>query len=191
MQTDLNKNILPGVDSILQQILDDYKKDREIFNNLKIIDYEIKGCVLKLYLGDSKDYYGDDWNDIPFEYNAGIVYKKFIKKEIILYFPFNIEFLEANVLITNSGYCKNDFKNNKVSFIFIVNDIMMNDINIFNYSFNTYEELCKNYPNNTLSFNMTVTEVLDKLFKLFTLWDIQDNNYFYINKEETHEVFEL
>ena len=70
----------------------------------KIIDFEVKGNVVRFYLGNKTDewgwtnknykdrngntpdwlkpndtYYGDDWDDVPYEHNAGLVYDKFVK----------------------------------------------------------------------------------------------------------------
>ena len=43
---------------------------------MKIIDYEIRGSCVRFYLGkdDDTDYHGDDWNDRPYDCNAGTVY---------------------------------------------------------------------------------------------------------------------
>ena len=43
---------------------------------MKIIDFECTGNVVRFYLGkdNEKDYHGDDWNDTPYECNAGTVY---------------------------------------------------------------------------------------------------------------------
>lgn len=48
---------------------------------MKIIDFERKGNVIRFYLGndDCNDYWGDDWNDSPYEDNAGRVYDRYIK----------------------------------------------------------------------------------------------------------------
>ena len=48
-------------------------------NTLKIIDFEKKGNVVRFYYGkDSlKEWYGDDWDDRPYEHNAGEVYHRF------------------------------------------------------------------------------------------------------------------
>lgn len=44
---------------------------------MKIIDFERKGNLVRFYLGDDDlhDWSGDDWNDTPYEYNAGQVYE--------------------------------------------------------------------------------------------------------------------
>ena len=47
----------------------------------KIIDFERKGNIVRFYLGDvnnSNGYYGDDWDDVPYEHNAGKVYEQYV-----------------------------------------------------------------------------------------------------------------
>ena len=47
---------------------------------MKIIDFARKGNAVRFYLGedDLADWYGDDWNDCPYEHNAGPVYDRFV-----------------------------------------------------------------------------------------------------------------
>ena len=47
---------------------------------MKIIDFELHGNVIRFYLGkdDCDDYWGDDWDDAPYEHNAGTVYDDYI-----------------------------------------------------------------------------------------------------------------
>ena len=47
---------------------------------MKIIDYEIRGSCVRFYLGkdDDTDYHGDDWNDRPYDCNAGTVFQEYI-----------------------------------------------------------------------------------------------------------------
>ena len=40
---------------------------------MKIIDSELKGNVVRFYLGEDPDFFGDDWNHYPYEDNAGPV----------------------------------------------------------------------------------------------------------------------
>lgn len=80
---------------------------------MEIIDFERKGNVVRFYLGEkteewgwtnpdykdytgktpdwlkpSNNYYGDDWDDVPYEHNAGRVYPEFVKgyKDIVIDF---------------------------------------------------------------------------------------------------------
>lgn len=57
----------------------------------KIIDIK-QHNVLRLYLAneDCNDYWGDDWNDTPFEHNAGPVYDKYIDATLDIYLPYDV-----------------------------------------------------------------------------------------------------
>ena len=51
---------------------------------MKIIDFEKRGNVIRFYCGkdDCDDYWGDDWNDRPYEHNAERVYSEYIEEYI-------------------------------------------------------------------------------------------------------------
>lgn len=112
---------------------------------MKIIDFERKGNVVRFYLGektedwgwtneDYKDgsgetpdwlrpsdrYYGDDWDDAPYECNAGRVYDEFVKGHRDIAFPFDDLVLEPRDGEFNSEYCKDDFVDRKVPCIMVV-----------------------------------------------------------------------
>lgn len=57
----------------------------------KIIDFERKGNVVRFYLGadNCSDYWGDDWNDAPYDCNAGRVYEEYITGFRDVTFPFD------------------------------------------------------------------------------------------------------
>lgn len=81
-----------------------------------ICDWETKGNVVRLYLCKEEDYnevWGDDWNDIPYEHNAGRVYDEYIHWIVDLYFSWNVDVLEAKDdwgYQGNSPYSKENFK---------------------------------------------------------------------------------
>ena len=58
---------------------------------MKVIDFEKKGQTVRLYLGedDLTDWYGDDWDDAPYEHNAGRVYNEFIAGYTDMVFDFD------------------------------------------------------------------------------------------------------
>lgn len=92
---------------------------------MKIIDFEKKGNVVKFYLGDDncKDYWGDDWDDRPYEHNAGEVYEEYVRGTAEVYFPFDtlvMEPCEDWHYDYNSPYCKEDMKKRKVPCIIAV-----------------------------------------------------------------------
>lgn len=59
------------------------------------------------------DSWGDNWNDKPYEHNAGMVYEAYYDYYVDLVFPFDYRVLTpANdwYHFGTSPYCKNDFK---------------------------------------------------------------------------------
>lgn len=112
---------------------------------MKIIDFSKKGNVVRFYLGEktegwgwtnkdykdcsgkmpdwlkpSETYYGDDWDDAPYEHNAGPVYDEFVKGHRDVAFPFDDLVLEPCDGESNSPYCKDDFAARKVPCIIVV-----------------------------------------------------------------------
>lgn len=88
---------------------------------MKIIDFEKKGNLVRLYLGkdDCFDYWGDDWNDAPYEHNAGTVYKDYIVAVKDVCFPFDDLVLEP---CDEYGkyYSKEDMKKRRIPFMIVV-----------------------------------------------------------------------
>lgn len=112
---------------------------------MKIIDFEKKGNVVRFYLGEktpdwgwtnkdykdgsgktpdwlkpSETYYGDDWDDAPYEHNAGPVYDEFVKGHRDIAFPFDDLVLEPCDGESESPYCKEDFVAMNVPCIIVV-----------------------------------------------------------------------
>lgn len=54
---------------------------------LQIIDWECKGNLIKLYLGKNGEQWGDDWDDAPYDCNAGEVYNRYVEKVKYFYIP--------------------------------------------------------------------------------------------------------
>lgn len=102
-----------------------------------IIDVERKGNVLRFYLGKyipkwgytnpnntksahySRTYFGDDWDDVPYEHNAGRVYDEFVWATLDCYIPFDYDISEPCFGKLNSEYCKNDFCNGMRPYLYI------------------------------------------------------------------------
>lgn len=85
---------------------------------MKIIDFEKKGNVVRFYLGkdDLEDWGGDDWNDKPYEHNAGLVDDKYIVGYRDIAFPFDFVVVEPQDgnWNGNSDWCKDDMKERKI-----------------------------------------------------------------------------
>ena len=103
-------------------------KERQ--EKMKIIDFRKKGNAVRFYLGanDCEDYHGDDWNDTPYEHNAGEVYGRYIKGYYDITFPFDFSVLEPCDGHDNSSWCKDDMKARKVPCIVaIISDSLFSD----------------------------------------------------------------
>lgn len=77
---------------------------------MKIIDFERKGNVVRFYLGadNLKEYYGDDWDDRPYDCNAGKVYDEYIGGHVDIVFPFDYMVLESSDDWDGNNACKDD-----------------------------------------------------------------------------------
>jgi len=91
---------------------------------MKIIDSDRFGNVVRFYLGtDSlEDWCGDDWDDTPYEHNAGKVYDVYVTGHRDVAFPLNYAVLEPKdgEYSGNSRFCKDDMKARKVPCIIAV-----------------------------------------------------------------------
>lgn len=81
---------------------------------MKIVDFLKKGNVVRFYLAndDVADWCGDDWDDTPYEHNAGAVYDKYIAGHIDVAFDYDCQVAEPKDdwrYNGNTPYCKDDF----------------------------------------------------------------------------------
>ena len=90
----------------------------------KIIDFERKGNVVRFFLGadDCEDYWGDDWNDAPYDCNAGTVYDQYVTGVKDVAFPFDDLVIEPSSEWdgTKEYRSKEDMKNRTVPCIIVV-----------------------------------------------------------------------
>ena len=111
---------------------------------MQIIDFKRKGNVVRFYLGEktpdwgwtrsdytrngttpdwlkpSDTYYGDDWDDRPYEHNAGQVYEEFIKGYKDIAFDFDDLVLEPCNGELNSSWSKDDMVARRVPCIIVI-----------------------------------------------------------------------
>ena len=87
---------------------------------MKIIDFYKFGNVATFYLGECDDYWGDDWDDAPYEHNAGQVYEQYITGEKTIYFDKDDFVMEPCDGEWNSRWSKEDMKMGKVPCIMVV-----------------------------------------------------------------------
>lgn len=93
-------------------------------SSIRIIDFRRVGNVVRFYFGDvTADYWGDDWDDAPYDCNAGTVYDEFITGSVDAAWPLSCEVLEpASLSYNNCPYTKDDMRH-KVTPCIIVDDV--------------------------------------------------------------------
>ncbi len=144
-----------------------------------ICDWETKGNVVRLYLCREEDFenaWGDDWDDAPYEHNAGRVYDEYIHRIVDLYFNWGVDILEAEKDWNyggNSPYSKEDFKN-RIAPIFVAYYLDEDE-----YSWNNYYSrvIGSDNSNKILKFYMGddfrfIIAGMNK--KIIPHWDIKD-----------------
>lgn len=138
---------------------------------MKIIDFERKGNVVRFYLGEDNlsEYWGDDWDDKPYEYNAGPVYSEFLTKTNLAFdVYFHIRDLIAEPAMNTSydhAYSKEDMQKEIVPCIVI--GLYKDFPN--NYYFDSFTNLLGNKKTIKIYFN-------DDIDKVHTI--LRDNNVF-------------
>lgn len=81
----------------------------------QIIDFEVKGNQVKFWLGENGSQWGDDWDDVPYEHNAGEVYDEFkTGGSFLKTFPYEDLILQPSDGLNNSEWCKQDMVQRKV-----------------------------------------------------------------------------
>lgn len=138
---------------------------------MKILDFELFGNIVKLYLGETTvGIFGDDWNDTPYEHNAGTVYDRFYTDTVEIAFPLSTSVFEPCFGYSNSPYCKKDFLFRKVPFLLFGQPDE-------SWKYHDYEELLETAPPlNKLYIGDDWEDVLVKYGNLFTIVnDVQNN----------------
>lgn len=112
-------NIFDPLDQAISSMEDPEKE-----KSYKVLDIYRKGNVVKFYLGDKnlQEYHGDDWDDFPYELNAGPVYDKFVSKTVDVAFPYDISIYDAYQFYPHLTYSKNEFIKNKHPYLIGVNE---------------------------------------------------------------------
>lgn len=89
---------------------------------MKVIDFEKKGNVVRFYLGadDLTDWWGDDWDDAPYDCNAGNVYERYVQGSVDIAFPFDAAVLEPCDGSANTHWTKRDMRSQKVPCLLVI-----------------------------------------------------------------------
>lgn len=106
---------------------------------MKIIDFEKRGNVIRFYCGKDNcdDYWGDDWNDRPYEHNAERVYSEYIEEYIDVAVDMDYHVMEPADdwrYNNNTPFSKEDMKKRSVPCIIVV----PNDDSYVSEEFNRY-----------------------------------------------------
>lgn len=91
-------------------------------NNNQIIDIEAAGNLLHLHLGTNGSQWGDDWEKLRYEHNAGVVYPEYVSRTVDVVYPIEmvvLSYTEYNHM-TNSNRSKLDFVNRKSPFYYVI-----------------------------------------------------------------------
>ena len=131
---------------------------------MKILDFELFGNIVKLYLGETVEgVFGDDWNDTPYEHNAGCVYDKFYNKTVEIVFPLDFTVFEPCYGYSNSPYCKNDMLFRKIPCL-VFGEV------VDSWQYENFDELLEKVPTlNKLYIGDNWNDVLVKYGKFFTI----------------------
>ena len=94
--------------------------EKDKYANYKIVDLDIKGNTVRYYLSNDdqkiKESWGDDWDDRPYEHNAGCVYTRYVDVVVDVFYPYDMIVTEPSDdwhYDCNSPFCKEDFKKRK------------------------------------------------------------------------------
>jgi len=96
-------------------------------NRLADVEMDMLGgeYVLTLYItkGDVENFWGDDWDDVPYEHNAGTVYDQFVDSKMLLYLnTYNYNVLRASYGYSSSSpYSKNMLRDEDITYMTVYN----------------------------------------------------------------------
>lgn len=151
---------------------------------MKIIDFEIKGNQVKFYVGSDNcnNYYGDDWDDRPYEHNADKVYDRFILGYFVKTFDFDDVVMEPCSGHSNSNWCKNDMRERKVPCICVLPKEYKEEYTWY-YSF---EDISNNENTIKFYFGDKIDETIENVIMLKNLQE--DNHYIEISCENDNKL---
>lgn len=90
---------------------------------MKVLDFERFGNVVSLFFGaiDLESWWGDDWDDVPYEHNAGTVYfDKYASLVMDVAFPSAFVVSEPCDGHMNSSWSKSDMQAGRVPMLAIL-----------------------------------------------------------------------
>lgn len=83
---------------------------------LVVVDFSLHGNVVRFFLGKpGVEPWGDDWNDAPYEHNAGTVYSEYTCACVDVAFDFDALVAEPCLGHWNSPWSKHDMLERRVA----------------------------------------------------------------------------
>ena len=103
---------------------------------LEIVDVRRVGNVVRFWLGpNALVAWGDDWNDAPYEHNAGEVYEEYTTAYVDVAFDLDTAVVEPCSGVLNSHWTKDDMRLRRVCCLAYVKPVDKRDMWIYEDSF--------------------------------------------------------
>lgn len=92
--------------------------------DLRVLDAEVSEHCVRFYLGTEKTYqegkfHGNDWNDSPFDCNAGTIYPVYCKAILDIYFEWDTVVRDAPPVSGPIYWSKNDIKAKRYALVYV------------------------------------------------------------------------
>ena len=126
--------------------------------NKEIIDWASRGHVVRFYLGKNGKQWGDDWNDAPYECNAGTVYPEFVEGYVEIAFS-----LDTIVWFAEDDYSKEQFIKREVPFMIIIKEYDCSMYRFSNYVETKFENCDTYYFGDVFDENSDKYTILKKV----------------------------
>lgn len=143
-----------------------------------VCDFAKKGNVVRLFLCEEDKFdkaWGDDWDDAPYEHNAGEVESELVTSYLDLYFKYDVSVREPADDCINSSYAKEDFKHRYapciVAYLPPEEDIWWD----WDYSYSRLVGFSEDASNLVkIYFGDDHIKLIEKAKGLLQAWDIQE-----------------
>ena len=144
---------------------------------LKACWFEVGNYFVRIFLTDKDEYWGDDWNDAPYECNCGPVYSEYIRGYIDIAVPLGVRIEEIKDIAYGQHWSNQDIIDNKIPFCVIRAAEGYELVGL-----RQIPEKYKSFKRCSLYFNDTLGDIINKLdifiaeeHKLFHYIPIEQN----------------
>ena len=144
---------------------------------LKACWFEVSDYFVRIFLTDKDEYWGDDWNDAPYECNCGPVYDEYVRGYIDIVVPLGLYIEEIKDIAYDQYWSIQDIRENRIPFCVIRAEEDCELIGL-----HQIPEKYKSFKRCPLYFNDTLEEIINKIdiflakeHKLFHYIPIEQN----------------